>query len=184
MGVPTGWSSTQSKMYLGIQNVKRMPKVIEIPHITSFEYCRTVIWVPSNRHLRTEIEDNIDNCHKRTTFMREKWLKRNPRDILGKSTVQTYTVKSFVITVQHSNYGSDPETGPPFRAGPFRFEFRVTKRLKSCRIPDSIPAIKNWTDYFMERLDQSHLHPKLEFPELTCPGRDSNPGLLRGRRAL
>jgi hypothetical protein len=30
--------------------------------------------------------------------MREKWLKRNPRDILGKSTVQTYTVKSFVST--------------------------------------------------------------------------------------
>jgi hypothetical protein len=28
----------------------------------------------------------------------------------------------------------------------------------------------------MERLDQGHLHPKLEAPGLTCPGRDSNPG--------
>jgi hypothetical protein len=36
----------------------------------------------------------------------------------------------------------------------------------------------------MERLDQGHLHPKLEVPGLTCPGRDSNSGLLRGMRAL
>ncbi len=25
----------------------------------------------------------------------------------------------------------------------------------------------------MKRLDQGHLHPKLEVPRLTCPGRDS-----------
>jgi hypothetical protein len=36
----------------------------------------------------------------------------------------------------------------------------------------------------MKRLDQGHLHPKLEVPELTCPGRESNPGLHGGRRAL
>jgi hypothetical protein len=30
-----------------------------------------------------------------------------------------------------------------------------------------------------KRLDQDHLHPKLEFP-----GEDSNPGLHGGRRAL
>jgi hypothetical protein len=36
----------------------------------------------------------------------------------------------------------------------------------------------------MERLDQSHIHPKLEVPRLTCPGRESNPGLRGGRRAL
>jgi hypothetical protein len=29
----------------------------------------------------------------------------------------------------------------------------------------------------MKRLDQGYLHPKLEVPELTCPGRKSNPGL-------
>ncbi len=29
----------------------------------------------------------------------------------------------------------------------------------------------------MERLDQGHLHPKLEVPGLTCLGRESNPGL-------
>ncbi len=39
-------------------------------------------------------------------------------------------------------------------------------------------------DGVMERLDQGHLHPKLEVPGLTCPGRASNPGLLRGRRTL
>jgi hypothetical protein len=32
----------------------------------------------------------------------------------------------------------------------------------------------------MERLDQGHLHPKLEVPELTGPGRELNPGLPRG----
>jgi hypothetical protein len=31
----------------------------------------------------------------------------------------------------------------------------------------------------MGRLDQGHLHPKLEVPRLTCSGRDSNPGLPR-----
>jgi hypothetical protein len=36
----------------------------------------------------------------------------------------------------------------------------------------------------MERFDQGHLHPKLEVPGLTCPGRESNPGLPDGRRAL
>jgi hypothetical protein len=28
----------------------------------------------------------------------------------------------------------------------------------------------------MERLDQGHLHPKLEVPRLTCPGRESDQG--------
>jgi hypothetical protein len=28
----------------------------------------------------------------------------------------------------------------------------------------------------MERLDPGHLHPKLEVPGQTCPGRESNPG--------
>jgi hypothetical protein len=32
--------------------------------------------------------------------------------------------------------------------------------------------------------DQGHLYPNLEVPGLTCPGRDSNPGLPRGKRAL
>ncbi len=27
----------------------------------------------------------------------------------------------------------------------------------------------------MKRLDQGHLHPKLEVPRLTCPGQESNP---------
>jgi hypothetical protein len=36
----------------------------------------------------------------------------------------------------------------------------------------------------MKRLDQGHLHPKLEGPRLTCPGREPNPGLRGGRRAL
>ncbi len=36
----------------------------------------------------------------------------------------------------------------------------------------------------IERLDQGHLYPNLEVPGLTCPGRESNPGLPRGERAL
>ncbi len=36
----------------------------------------------------------------------------------------------------------------------------------------------------MKRLDQGHLHPKLEVPGLTCPGLELNPGLYSGRRAL
>ena len=36
----------------------------------------------------------------------------------------------------------------------------------------------------VKRLDQGHLHPKLEVPGLTCPGRESNRGLHGGRRAL
>jgi hypothetical protein len=34
------------------------------------------------------------------------------------------------------------------------------------------------------RLDQGHLYPNPEVPGLTCPGRGSNPGLPRGKRAL
>ncbi len=36
----------------------------------------------------------------------------------------------------------------------------------------------------MKRLDQGHLHPKLEVPRPTCPGPESNPRLRGGRRAL
>jgi hypothetical protein len=36
----------------------------------------------------------------------------------------------------------------------------------------------------IKRLDQSHLYPNLEVPGLTNPGRESNPGLPRGKRAL
>ncbi len=36
----------------------------------------------------------------------------------------------------------------------------------------------------MKRLDQGHLHPKLEVPRLTCPGREANLGLHGGRQAL
>jgi hypothetical protein len=36
----------------------------------------------------------------------------------------------------------------------------------------------------MNRLDQGHLHPKLEAQRLICPIKDSNPGLRSGRRAV
>jgi hypothetical protein len=36
----------------------------------------------------------------------------------------------------------------------------------------------------LKRLDQGHLHPKLEVPGLTCPGRESNPGFAGGRHKL
>jgi len=34
----------------------------------------------------------------------------------------------------------------------------------------------------IERLDLSHLYPNLEVPGLTCPGRESNPGLSEHSR--
>ncbi len=34
----------------------------------------------------------------------------------------------------------------------------------------------------LKRLDQGHLHSKLEVPGLTCPGRELNPGLHGGGR--
>jgi hypothetical protein len=36
----------------------------------------------------------------------------------------------------------------------------------------------------LKRLDQGHLHPKLEVPRLTYPGPESNPGLRSGRWEL
>ncbi len=36
----------------------------------------------------------------------------------------------------------------------------------------------------IEDHDQGHLYTNLEVPRLTCPGRGSNPGLPRGKRAL
>jgi hypothetical protein len=36
----------------------------------------------------------------------------------------------------------------------------------------------------IEDHDQGHLYTNLEVPGLTCPGRGSNPGLPRGKRAL
>jgi hypothetical protein len=49
--------------------------------------------------------------------------------------------------------------------------------------------VKMWWPLFrkrniMERLDQGHLHPKLEVSRLICPGRELNPGLHGGRRAF
>ncbi len=35
----------------------------------------------------------------------------------------------------------------------------------------------------LKRLDQGHLHPKLEVPGQTCPGQKSNLGLHVGGRA-
>ncbi len=32
----------------------------------------------------------------------------------------------------------------------------------------------------MKRRDQGHLYPELEVPRLTCPSRESNPGLAMG----
>ncbi len=36
----------------------------------------------------------------------------------------------------------------------------------------------------VKRLHQGHLHPNLKVLRLTCPGRESNPGLRGRRRAL
>ncbi len=38
--------------------------------------------------------------------------------------------------------------------------------------------------FSLKKLDQGHLHPKLEVPGLTCPGWESKSGLHSGRQAL
>ena len=45
---------------------------------------------------------------------------------------------------------------------------------------------QNWRKSVIMRHpnDQGHLYTNLEVPRLTCPGRGSNPGLPRGKRAL
>jgi hypothetical protein len=42
----------------------------------------------------------------------------------------------------------------------------------------------SYTRKKMKRLDQGHLYSKLKVPGLTCPGRESNPGLYGERRVL
>ncbi len=56
------------------------------------------------------------------------------------------TIKSLVNTVRHSKYGSYPETGPAFCAGPVRvLIFVLPSAWKAAEWPDSIPAIENRT---------------------------------------
>ncbi len=50
-----------------------------------------------------------------------------------------------------------------------------------CSLLDSTSTENNIT---IEDHDQGHLYTNLEVPRLTCPGRGSNPGLPRGKRAL
>ena len=53
---------------------------------------------------------------------------------------------------------------------------------------ESVNSLISRTDHVgvttMKRLDQGHLHPKLEDPGLTCPGRELNPGLHGGKQSL
>ncbi len=55
-------------------------------------------------------------------------------------------------------------------------------RQMACCLDDAlqVPGVSNDVGVTtLERRDQGHLHPKLEVAGLTCPGRDSDPGLLR-----
>jgi hypothetical protein len=57
--------------------------------------------------------------------------------------------------------------------------------LKSMtQLEDLTVVTPDKTNRTMTRLDQGHLHPKLEVPGLTCPGPESNLGLHGGRPAL
>ncbi len=58
----------------------------------------------------------------------------------------------------------------------------ISKAYASCQdisTCKSAHSLSNRTDHngvtTMKRLDQGHLHPKLEVPVLTCPGQESNP---------
>jgi hypothetical protein len=54
----------------------------------------------------------------------------------------------------------------------------------ACFLADTLPSCSPpvWNHVgvtTLERLDQGHLHPKLEVQRLTCPGRESTLGLPR-----
>jgi hypothetical protein len=60
------------------------------------------------------------------------------------------------------------------------------RQMKQCwLLNEVVKHFYNLTCCSTERLDQGHLHRKLEVPRLTtCLGRELNPGLRDGRRAL
>jgi hypothetical protein len=55
----------------------------------------------------------------------------------------------------------------------------ILMQMKTCRM-----RVELTRDYHCRGPDQGHLYPLLEVPGLTCRGRGSNPGLLRGKGAL
>ncbi len=68
----------------------------------------------------------------------------------------TAPIDFFNLKNKKENWASKPKT--------YRVQLRITRNSK-------LP----------KRLDQGHLHPNLEGWRLTCPGRESNPGLNGGR---
>jgi hypothetical protein len=82
-------------------------------------------------------------------------------------------------------YGSTVQYMQPFNC--LHWEQYVSKRIHeitSFGRDLSLDQNDGYKDGIMEILDQGNLHPKLEVPGLTCLGRESNPGLHCGRRAL
>ncbi len=49
------------------------------------------------------------------------------------------------------------------------------EKCLDCGVPPG-PLLGQSELHTMKRLDQGHLHSKLEVPGLTCHGRESNPG--------
>ncbi len=66
-----------------------------------------------------------------------------------------------------------------------RHQQSICQDISTCK---SRYSLSNRTDHVgvttMKRLDQGHLHSKLEVSGRTYPGRESNPGLHSGRGAL
>ncbi len=63
-------------------------------------------------------------------------------------------------------------------------ELASPHRLGEFSHPGTAGLTRQFLNFILKRLDQGHLHSKLKVPALTCPGRESNPGLHGGRRAL
>jgi hypothetical protein len=61
-------------------------------------------------------------------------------------------------------------------ASPCEQALRALMQVRVIQITSGSPLIEDH--------DQGHLYTNLEVQRLTCPGRGSNPGLPRGKRAL
>jgi hypothetical protein len=56
----------------------------------------------------------------------------------------------------------------------------TTYKIARTIIPSTLSKFSQIPFFFyviMRRIDQGHLHPKLEVPGLTCPGRESKPAV-------
>ncbi len=107
--------------------------------------------------LKSNDENSRIRIHKSEAWIRGSgstpkmsWIRNTAYHI---KTELVHTIKSVYMSILHTRHDVAGFTIP----------------LASCFCSYLYPTMK--------RLDQGHHHPKLEVPRLTCPSRESNPGL-------